>query len=226
MRVKVLYFAQFREVTGKTEEVVEVASTASARDLLRQVLTKFPALSPLETRIALAVNRAVVQGGEHLEEGDEVAFLSPLSGGWLKTTFGISQTPIDLSLVNEATGDSSCGGHALFLGTVRRCNEGREVIRLEYEAYAPMAEEVFREIGEEAADKFGIRGCRIIHRSGVLEPGELSVVVAISSEHRKEAFRACEYVVNELKHRAPIWKKEIYRDGTSEWLGGDGKPRR
>ncbi len=139
----------------------------------------------------------------------------------MKPACSITEQPLDPADLKPAIQDPSCGGHSIFVGTVRKRNHEKEVFRLEYQAYAPMAEKVFSEIAEEAKEKFGVKGCSIVHRVGILEPGEISVAVAIASEHRKEAFAACQYVVSELKRRAPIWKKEVYRDGTSAWLGGE-----
>ncbi|MFH1017820.1 MAG: molybdenum cofactor biosynthesis protein MoaE [Pseudomonadota bacterium] len=132
----------------------------------------------------------------------------------------ITDRPIDLDRLKEAIREPSCGGHAIFVGTVRNGGRRGEVVRLEYEAYVSMAEKVLDEIAAETAKKFGAKIGRIVHRVGVIEPGEVSVVVVFSSPHRKEAFEACSYAVNELKRRAPIWKKEVYRDGKSEWTGG------
>ncbi|MFH1262995.1 MAG: molybdenum cofactor biosynthesis protein MoaE [Pseudomonadota bacterium] len=135
----------------------------------------------------------------------------------MSSRFEITRKPIDPSLFPPSGVN---GGQVVFVGTVRGRDRDRDVVRLEYEAYVPMAEKVFGEIGNEAEKKFGVAACSILHRAGVLEPGEVSVVVAVSAEHRSEAFRACEYIVGELKRRTPIWKKQTYRDGTSEWLNG------
>ncbi len=132
----------------------------------------------------------------------------------------ITKKAIDLGDFKKALRDPSVGGHAIFVGTVRDHQRGLGVVRLEYEAYVPMAEKVLAEIAGETEEKFGVKACRIVHRIGLLEPGEIALVVAVSSGHRREAFSACEYVVDELKRRVPIWKKEVYQNGTSEWIGG------
>jgi molybdopterin synthase catalytic subunit len=109
------------------------------------------------------------------------------------------------------------GGLVTFVGAVRRENRGREVLRLHYEAYESMAVEVIEAILEEARERFGVLDLATHHRVGDLGPGDVAVVVAVASAHRAEAFMACRYVIDELKARAPIWKKEFYRDGES-WL--------
>jgi molybdopterin synthase catalytic subunit len=141
----------------------------------------------------------------------------------MKAVYSITEKPIDLSAWQGDGQDPSCGANVIFVGTVRNPNGGKAIIRLEYESYGPMAEKVFAEIGAEVEKKPGIKSCSIVHRIGKLKPGEISVVVVVTAEHRTEAFAACENVVTELKKRAPIWKKEIYQDGTSEWLAGHAR---
>ena len=118
-------------------------------------------------------------------------------------------------------GDAACsvasaaaGGLVLFIGTVRDRARGREVTKLEYDAYPEMVESIFEQIAGEAKARFAIRDVAIYHRTGALEVGEISVVVAVSAEHRHAAFDACRYVIDRLKADAPIWKKEFSPDGT------------
>ena len=119
--------------------------------------------------------------------------------------------PIDVAALQDAgAGD---GAVCLFLGVVRGENEGRTVVRLEYEAYEEMALPQMEEIAAQARERFGVSDVRIVHRLGVLEVGEVSVAVAAASPHRAEAFAACRYAIDTLKARVPIWKKEFYADG-------------
>jgi molybdopterin synthase catalytic subunit len=119
--------------------------------------------------------------------------------------------PIDVAALQDVeVGD---GALCLFLGVVRRENEGRTVVRLEYEAYEEMALPQMEEIAAQARERFGVTDVRIVHRLGVLEVGEVSVAVAAASPHRAEAFAACRYAIDTLKARVPIWKKEFYADG-------------
>jgi molybdopterin synthase catalytic subunit len=123
--------------------------------------------------------------------------------------------PLDPGRIAALVASPAAGGSVLFVGTVRRENRGREVIRLHYEAYEPMAVKVIESILDEARDRFGVLELAAHHRLGDLGLGEVAVVVAVSSAHRAEAFEASRYVIDELKTRAPIWKKELYRDGES-----------
>lgn len=113
------------------------------------------------------------------------------------------------------------GGEVVFRGLVRNTNHGRRVQALSYDSFVPLAEQTLREICKEAQGKWGEDlEFAVIHRTGRLEIGDCAVVAAVSSKHRQEAFEACQYVIEELKVRAPIWKKEHYEDGESEWLQG------
>lgn len=113
------------------------------------------------------------------------------------------------------------GAELLFVGVVRNRNDGRPVRAVSYDVFAPLAEKVFRELGEEALARFGpALGVAVVHRSGRLEVGEASVMVAVTSPHRAEAYAASRFVIEQLKVRAPIWKQEHYADGDSAWLRG------
>lgn len=112
------------------------------------------------------------------------------------------------------------GALVLFEGRVRDENRGRSVIGLHYDAYAEMADRVLGEIAGEAVDRFGASAVGVRHRTGSLVPGEVSLVVAVLAPHRGQAFEASRYMVEELKQRVPIWKKEEYLDGSAEWLDG------
>ena len=126
--------------------------------------------------------------------------------------------PIDVAaLAGASTAD---GAVCLFVGVVRNENQGRAVLRLEYEAYEEMALPLMEEIAAETGRLYPVTDVRLVHRLGRLEIGEASVAVAVSSPHRAEAFAACRFAIDTLKARVPIWKKELYADG-SAWLDGD-----
>lgn len=113
---------------------------------------------------------------------------------------------------------SSDGALVSFKGIVRDNTEGKEVVALDYEAYSEMAENEMRRIAEEACSRWDIGSVAIVHRTGSLAVGDVSVVVAVSSPHRGEAFDACEFCIDTLKESVPIWKKERFGDGTSSWV--------
>lgn len=120
---------------------------------------------------------------------------------------------LDLSVCESFVKDPAAGGIVHFVGAVRNHTKGKTVTRLEFEAYEPMAVSEMRKIAEQAIEKFGVMKVAIHHRTGTLEIGELPVIIAVSSAHRKAAFEACQYCIDTLKETVPIWKKEIFEDG-------------
>lgn len=141
----------------------------------------------------------------HRSQAVEVDYLTP--------------EPIDLSALLALVHSPSRGGVACFLGTVRDHHRGRSVLRLDYSAYASMAEAECARIVAEAESRWNV-AVALRHRLGQLKIGDAAVGVAVASGHRDEAFVACRYVIEELKRRVPIWKKEYFTDGTVEWVGG------
>src|SRR5579883_2607235 len=133
-------------------------------------------------------------------------------------SFRFSSIPLDESTLRAQLSDPACGGYAAFEGWVRDHNEGRRVRRLEYEAFEPLAIKEGERIIAEAMARFGVEHAACVHRIGALEVGEKAVWVGVTARHRDEAFRACRYIIDEVKHRVPIWKKEHYEDGDSGWV--------
>jgi len=131
----------------------------------------------------------------------------------------ITEKPIDVNKLLNDVSDQSSGASVLFTGTVRDHNEQDKVSKLHYEAYQEMAEKILQEIENEIRTKWKINKFVAIHRTGTLKVGEVSVAIAVSAEHRKEAFEACKFGIDSIKEKAPIWKKEFAESGT-EWLEG------
>jgi len=131
----------------------------------------------------------------------------------------ITEKPIDINELLYNVSDQSSGASVFFTGTIRDHNKQDKVSKLHYEAYQEMAEKILQEIENEVHAKWKINKFIAIHRTGTLKVGEVSVVVAVSSEHRKEAFEACKFGIDSIKEKAPIWKKEFSESGT-EWLEG------
>ncbi len=143
--------------------------------------------------------------------------------------FGFSTAALDTAALQRELRDLSCGGFAAFEGWVRDHNEGHAVTRLEYEAFAELAEKEGERIVGEAVRKFGVTRAACVHRVGSLALGEVAVWVGVSAAHRDEAFRACRFIIDEVKHRVPIWKKEHYVNGDSGWVNcercaGEARP--
>ncbi|HWW32357.1 MAG TPA: molybdenum cofactor biosynthesis protein MoaE [Steroidobacteraceae bacterium] len=136
----------------------------------------------------------------------------------MSAPFHFVRTPIDAGLLRATLADPACGGYAAFEGWVRDHNEGQRVRHLEYEAYESLAVREAERIIAEAVARFGVSHAACAHRVGDLAVGELAVWVGVSAPHRDEAFRACRYIIDEIKHRLPIWKKEHYQNGDSGWV--------
>jgi len=150
-----------------------------------------------------------------LPDGAEVAIIPPVAGG--APCYAVVDRPLRLEEVVAAVTSPGLGGLVTFTGVVRDASHGRRVERLEYEAYAAMAERALGRIGEEVG---ALHGCRVavVHRVGVLVPGDAAVVIACAAPHRAPAFRACEEVLERLKRDVPIWKREVFTDG-AVWVG-------
>ncbi|MYV43995.1 molybdenum cofactor biosynthesis protein MoaE [Streptomyces sp. SID1328] len=131
---------------------------------------------------------------------------------------GLRDTPLSLDEVYGAVGDDAAGGTALFVGTVRDHDGGKSVPSLEYSAH-PSAETELRRVAEEIAAEFPVRALAAVHRTGLLAIGDVAVITAVSCPHRAEAFAACRKLIDTLKHEVPVWKRQIFTDGATEWVG-------
>ena len=134
--------------------------------------------------------------------------------------FSLSSEPLDPTALQRALGDSRAGACVTFEGWVRNHNDGRPVLALDYEAFAVLAEREGARIVAEARERFDVLALACVHRIGALQIGDLAIWVGVAAAHRDAAFGACRYVIDEAKARVPIWKKEHYADGTSEWING------
>ena len=135
-----------------------------------------------------------------------------------QTLIELTYEPIDYPHLTEAVRDASCGAVTLFLGTVREFTAGRQTVALSYEAYEAMATNELHRLVTEAREFWPIRHVGIIHRLGALELGEIAIALAVSSPHRQEAFEAAQSLMNRIKETVPIWKKERWADGSTEWV--------
>ena len=209
MKVAVRLFAALRERAGTREAALELDEGASVDDV-------WPALGLGEEPAGLvyAVNRTYVDRGTLLADGDEVALIPPVSGG----AFVLSNEPLSLERAAAEVASDGAGAIATFVGTTRARSRGREVIRLEYEAYEGMAEAEMERIAGVLRDRHDVIDVAIHHRVGPVEIGETSVVIAVSAAHRAAAFDACREAIDTLKETVPLWKKELYVGG-EEWIG-------
>lgn len=223
IRVKVRFFARFRELAGRTEETLELPAGSSVSDLVAH-LRASEGLGSLPDRPAVAVNLEYAEGRQRLRNGDEVALIPPVAGGAGPTLQArIVETALEPAGLLADLGTTADGAQVLFVGRVRRTNRGRPVVRLEYEAYREMAERELANIVREVAERHGAGAVSAVHRVGVLEPGEPSVAVAVAAPHRAEAYAASREVMEAIKERLPVWKREVYADGADAWLGEEAR---
>jgi MoaE-MoaD fusion protein len=207
MAVKVKLFAGLREHAGWSERDF---------DDITHVEDVWPALSlgPEPAGLLYAVKKEYVERGHELSEGDEVAVIPPVSGG----SFRLSADALSLDAVVDEVRSDRAGAIATFVGTTRVESRGRTVEHLDYEAYEGMAEQVMAEIADELKQRYDLCDIAIHHRTGRVEIGDASVVIAISAPHRQDALAACKDAIDTLKTKVPLWKKEVY-EGGEEWIG-------
>jgi molybdopterin synthase catalytic subunit len=223
MKVSLLLFAALREAIGERTLCLEFEDGATVSDLKRQLAVEYPRVEPMLKTVVCAIDDEYVQPEQRLREGAEVALIPPVSGGTVETTPGLyrlTREVMDPQQLAELVRRDEAGAIALFYGIVRNHSEGREVERLEYEAHETMAVRKLREVAEETKQRFpGISEVGAWHRIGVLEIGEASLLVAVSSAHRAEAFTACHWAVDRIKEVVPVFKKEHWAGGAA-WVEG------
>ncbi|MBX5482145.1 MAG: molybdenum cofactor biosynthesis protein MoaE [Myxococcaceae bacterium] len=216
----VLYFAVARERAGTAREMLTLPPGATVADLLDALCSRHAALGPLRPHLRVAINEEFARGPEvRIPDGAEVALIPPVSGGaGADLVFRITDQPLSLDEVVRAVSSKGMGGVVTFTGVVRDETKGRRVVKLEYEAYASMAERKLAAIGAEVSARWPGAKVAIAHRVGTLQPSELAVVIAAAAPHRDAAFQACRHAIERLKQDAPIWKKEFFEDGVV-WVG-------
>lgn len=217
MRITVCFFAAARDRAGRSALELELPEGARVSDLVSALVAQLPALGPLMPRLRVAVAEEFAAPDDVIPAGAEVALIPPVAGG-SGGLFRLQDAPLSLQEAVDAVCAPSQGGLVTFSGAVRDHSKGKRVTRLDYEAYGPMAQKKLAQIGAEARARWPGTEVAVVHRLGTLFPGDLAVVIAVSAPHRKEAFRACEYVIDRLKEDVPIWKKEHAEDG-EVWVG-------
>jgi molybdopterin converting factor subunit 1 len=217
MQIQVRYFAVFRERLGRDLESLELPGGASVAAAIEALEARHEPVRALRGRYQIAVNQEMVKSDAVLAEGDELVLIPPVAGGDDRHAQLLDE-PLSLDRVTSAVASLDTGGVVTFTGLVRRSNDGHAVDHLEYQAYVEMAEKVLRQLCDEVERE--IPGARVAveHRVGKLVVGDIAVVIAAAAPHRAEAFTACRALIDRLKERVPIWKKEIGPYG-AEWIG-------
>lgn len=220
-RLRLKLFATLRERARASELEREFPEGTTVGEIWRRLQDEIPALRGHQDSVRFAVNQEYVEDDFTPRAHDEVAIIPPVSGGAEPRWVGpitITRDRIDVAELEREVADPSAGATVTFAGTTRRENAGRNVIRLEYEAYEPMALSEMRKLAHEAGERWNIVRIAIRHRVGRVDIGGTSVVIAVSAAHRAEAFEACRFAIDRLKEIVPIWKKE-YFEGGEVWVG-------
>jgi MoaE-MoaD fusion protein len=233
--IRVLFFGVLRDIAGVREETVEVPDGSRLSSVYDLYATRFPRLKDMSASIVLALNQQFAKPGDAVRDGDEVAFLPPVSGGSGPAVrspftheivdpgghfFALTREVIDSAALQRRLQRPEDGAVIIFEGVARNNTKGRATRYLEYECYEAMAVKMMAQIGLEIVSSIQIGRIGMIHRLGHLEIGEASVSVVATSPHRKAAFDAALEGINRLKKLVPVWKKEYFVDG-EVWVDGE-----
>jgi MoaE-MoaD fusion protein len=217
-RVEILYFGGLRPlVDGARREELVLDGPCDVQRVMDHLCREHPSLARVRKHIRTALNERFADDDEPIADGDRLALIPPVAGG-ADSHVRLSAEPLDVDEVINAVGGASQGGIAVFLGAVRDHNDGKQVIRLEYETYDEMVLSQLERIVRACETSAASVRLSVVHRVGTLEVGELAVAIAASAPHRAEAFAACRACIELLKRDVPIWKREISPDG-DEWIG-------
>ena len=216
--ITVRFFASVRDAAGQDQLLLEPRERETVRDVLRRITADLPGLAPLlaPRRLMVSVNREFARDDTPVQDGDEVALLPPFSGGSEDVPpvrIQAAGFSVEEEIARVRARSTRIGGIVAFLGTARDFSRGRTVQSLEFEHYPGMAEKKLAEIRERAIRDFGVIEVRIVHRTGPVPIGENIVLIVVGAEHRAEAFRACQWCIDELKRITPIWKRETTAEG-------------
>ncbi len=213
MPIRIQLFAAFADFAGTRELPWDLQQGDTCVSVWKQVQSKYPRLEKIPA--LFAIQDEYVPGETPLKEGDVLLVFPPVAGGSVSYIYS---EPLSVERALDAILDENGGGEAVFIGRVRRWNEGKKITHLFYECHGSMADHEIAKIKNEMLARWPLRKVHFEHRTGKLEIGDIAVIVAVSAEHRAEAMEACRYGIDQLKHRVPIWKKEVSEDG-EEWIG-------
>src|SRR6266850_7401778 len=246
IKIRVLFFGAAKDLVGSGTLDLSLNSPATTASAFEKLVARFPDLKRFGRSLLIAVNQEYANADQDLQENDELAVFPPVSGGAEPETrrlgggatreevaqtsagdqqdstrdfFEITSSAIDVGAIARRVVLPECGATVTLDGYAREWTKGRRTLYLVYEAYSPMALTEMGKLGEQAHQRFEISHIGIVHRTGHLNIGETSVVIAVSAPHRAAAFGACEWAIRELKRTVPIWKKEVFEDG-EVWVEG------
>jgi len=229
MRVRVLFFGSLKDVVGDASGDHEFPEGASLHTVFETFAARFPELRPMARSIVAARNREFADPSVCIQDGDEVAFLPPVSGGattetWVSAEgghwFGLTRHAIDTRALGARILQGADGALVTFEGVVRNNTQGRATLCLDYEGYESMALATMSRIGQQIVAAHDISRIGMVHRLGRMLIGETSVAILVTAPHRQAAFQAALEGINRLKRLVPVWKKEHFMDG-AVWVEGE-----
>ena len=217
VNIRVLFFGAARDAVAANELDLTLETPATVASAFHSLKMQYSQLERFGRSLLFAVNQEYATPETELKENDELAVFPPVSGGGSHDFFELTTETIDVGAVARRVVLPECGATVTLDGYAREWTKGKRTLYLIYEAYDSMALTEMQRLGVEAHKQFDIAHIGIVHRTGRIEIGETSVVIAVSAPHRQAAFKACEWAIKELKRTVPIWKKEIYESGES-WV--------
>jgi len=214
IRITLLLFGQAREWAGASSIDLELDPPATVDTAFATLKARHPRLADMQNSLLFAVNEEYASRDKPLSDGDQVAVIPPVSGGSeSRDIFEITHDAIDISDMRKRLLEGDSGAVVIFDGVARNNTRGRRTLYLEYEGYEPMSLRTMEQIIREVHEQWPINRVGIVHRLGRIEVTESSVVIIVTSAHRRVAFEACRYAIDRLKKIVPIWKKEFFEDG-------------
>lgn len=225
MNIQILFLGPARDFAGVDSLEIELPEASTLANLRHELAERFDQLKKALPTIRFAINQSFANDEAVLKDGDEVALIPPVSGGSENDNqnimIEICNHEIDIERVRDfVTGDIHLGGIATFEGATRAENDEShgQLVRLDYEAYEAMAHKELTRLAEETIKQWSAGKVAIVHRVGSVPPAQVSVMIAVACAHRKEAFAACQWIIDTLKKDVPIWKKDVYEDGYVHWV--------
>ena len=216
VNIRVLFFGAARDAVEANQLDLALEAPATVASAFQNLKSRFSMLERFGRSLLFAVNQEYATPDTPLQENDELAVFPPVSGG-SHDFFELTTEAIDVGEVARRVVLSECGATVTLDGYAREWTKGKRTLYLVYEAYDSMALTEMQRLGAEAHKQFEIAHIGIVHRTGRIDIGETSVVIAASAPHRRAAFQACEWAIKELKRTVPIWKKEIFESG-EQWV--------
>jgi len=222
IKVRIRFLGPVKDLIDCEERFLDLPQGSSVSTATEVLVKLFPALKDRLPHYRFAVNYEYASEETFLADGDELAIIPPVSGGTVaeetKIFVKLTSEPIDVSGLLSYVASPKAGAIVLFVGTVREFSHGKSVVALTYEAYEPMATKELRHIAEEMLQRWQLCKVAIVHRVGTLLVGEISVAIVVSASHRANAFEAARYAIERIKEIVPIWKREHFTDGESQWV--------